>query len=418
MKLSRYFFFVIILFQNFAVNAELDFSTIVTKVRDNSELLISQRLKIDSADARARQAGAWQNPFLYGEFGKLQDTQNDSLTYEFRLTQPFYFPGKTGKAAALYHKEKEIEEITLSELKSALALEAVYFAFSHRIAELKTEHNDGRVKRFSLIKTFMRNRSFVSPQKRIERNIVANQLITLQKDLNFSVAERRTLWAKLNLYLNEPSEQKIAAQPIETLDALSEAIFLKKVLAGNYEILKKKKILERAHAELAVQKSIASPDIQATLYFRRENLAHPGANQFFGAGLTVPIPVVNANAAGIESAELKVKSLESELTYLEREITQEAKALFAEYDEKRALLAGFKEKDIDSLEQQMRFADREFKLGRVDLISYLGLEVQTHDTLHSYYETQKDLVRIITRMIFMQGKEVEFTGDLNVYRAG
>ena len=65
----------------------------------------------------------------------------------------------------------------------------------------------------------------------------------------------------------------------------------------------------------------------------------------------------------------------------------------------------------------MLFADRELKLGRIDLLSYLELELQTHQALSSYYDTQLELVRVITQMIYLMGDSADYKGDLHVFQA-
>ena len=60
--------------------------------------------------------------------------------------------------------------------------------------------------------------------------------------------------------------------------------------------------------------------------------------------------------------------------------------------------------------------DRELKLGRIDLISYLELELKTHEALSSYYDTQLELVKVIAQMIYLMGDSAIYQGDLYVFQ--
>jgi hypothetical protein len=80
------------------------------------------------------------------------------------------------------------------------------------------------------------------------------------------------------------------------------------------------------------------------------------------------------------------------------------------------LFDDFKAEEIPVLEKQMQYADRELKLGRIDLISYLELELKTNEALSSYYDTQLELVHVIAQMIYLMGDSVIYQGDLYVFQ--
>lgn len=391
---------------------KFDLQRIVVIAREKYELIAAQKAKIEETKFSGAGATAWQNPYLYAELGRLSEPAGRGLMQEFRLTQPFYFPGKRGKQAKVFAKEKEIRELSLEEMQQNIALEAVYFAYAYKVAEKKSEHINRRISRFSLIKTFMRSQAFASPQKIIERNIVSNQLITLQKYLNSAISEKKSLWHKLNLYLNESSEVEIEAPWITELPESNEVRFQQNIKKGNYSILKKKIEMDKLIADIEFQRSLALPDMQASFYYRREE---SGPNVFYGSGVTVPLPVLNRNQFGIKAAEKRLLATQNENQFLEREIGQNASALYAEYNQKRKLLDELKADRIPGLEKQMKFADRELKLGRVDILSYLELELQTNAALHAYYDSQLDLVNVILRMIHLQGRTFIFTGVIDVF---
>ena len=152
-------------------------------------------------------------------------------------------------------------------------------------------------------------------------------------------------------------------------------------------------------------------------FYRREALEHPGANQFYGGAVTVPIPVLNANRSGVEAAEKRLEAARAETNYAQREVLQMARAVHAEYTQKRKLLNDFNAEQIPLLEKQMLYADRELKLGRIDLLSYLELELQTYQAIQSFYDTQLELVKAITQMIYLMGDSAKYKGDLYVFQA-
>jgi|GEM_PF-3508995 len=386
------------------------------RVRNHSELISAQKSKIQSTEAQGRQASAWQNPIVSAELGRLKDTLNNNMTYDFRVTQPIYFPGKMGKQLEIYEREAEMQKIEGDDLAESLSLEAAYYAYAFSIAELRASHSKHRIQRMSLMRTYMRAQAYASPAKVIQRNIVSSQLVALQKYLNQEIAEAESSWQKLNVYLNQKEKVKVITPWLTDLKDIDVVDFINKVRSGNRRIKAKRVYLSRIEAEVSFAKRVPLPDVSVSAFYRREALENPGINQFFGGAVSVPIPVLNANRSGVEAAEKKLEAARSEYKYLQREVLQLARAAHAEYMQKKRLFDDFKAEEIPSLERQMQFADRELKLGRIDLLSYLELELKTHEALSSYYDTQLEIVKVIAQMIYLMGDSAIYQGDLYVFQ--
>lgn len=386
------------------------------RVRNHSELIFAHRSKIQSTEAQGRQASSWQNPIVSAELGRLKDTFNNNMTYDFRVTQPIYFPGKMGKQLEIYEREAEMQKIEGDDLAESLSLEAAYYAYAFSIAELRASHSKHRIQRMSLMRTYMRAQAYASPAKVIQRNIVSSQLVALQKSLNQETAEAESSWQKLNVYLNQKDKVKVITPWLTDLRDIEVVDFINKVRSGNRRMKAKKVSLSRIEAEVSLQKRVPLPDVSVSAFYRREALEIPGMNQFFGGAVSVPIPVLNANRAGVEAAEKKLESARLEYKYLQREVLQLARAAHAEYMQKKMLFDDFKADQIPALERQMQYADRELKLGRIDLISYLELELKTHEALSSYYDTQLEIVKVIAQMIYLMGDSAIYQGDLYVFQ--
>lgn len=387
------------------------------RVRESSELIQAQKLKIQGTEAAGRQASSWQNPIVSAEIGRLRDTQNNNMTYDFRVTQPIYFPGKLAKQAEIFEREAEIQKVIGDDLAESLSLEAAYFAYAFSIAELRAIHAQERIKRMSLMRTFMRAQSFASPAKIVQRNIVTSQLISLQKFLNQEIAQSESSWQKLNVYLNQKEKIKVVTPWLNDLQEIDIVEFINKVRDGNRRLKAKKIELARIDAEVSFQKRVPLPDIGVSAFYRRETIENPGANQFYGAAVTLPIPVLNVNRAGVEAAEKKLEAARAEQNYMLREVLQLARAAHAEYTQKKKLFDNFTAEQFPALENQMLYADRELKLGRIDLLSYLELELKTHEALSAYYDTQLELVKVIAQMIYLMGDSAVYKGDLYVFQA-
>jgi hypothetical protein len=59
----------------------------------------------------------------------------------------------------------------------------------------------------------------------------------------------------------------------------------------------------------------------------------------------------------------------------------------------------------------MRYADEEFRRGRVTLATYLEMDAQTHEMIEMIYSSQVALVRSYTSLLFLAAEERDVGGD-------
>lgn len=388
---------------------------IIERVTEQSELIQAKKLSVQGMDAEARQARAWHNPSVAAELGRIKDPSNHATTYDIRITQPLVFPGKLGAQGEVFERGKDMLETQAADLTNLLSLEASYYAYAYQIAEIQAAEITSRIKRISLMRTYMRSQAYASPAKIIQRNIVSNQLYSLQKNLNSALANAESSWQKLNIYLNQDRKAEVETPWLVHLDGIDEKSFIDRVLKGNRKLKVRHLLLARLEAELSVEKRVPLPDVSVSAFYRNETLIHPGANEFYGGAVSIPIPILNANRAGVEAAQKRLDAAKAENEFIQREVLQNARSLLADYSHKRKLLDNFDEKQIPTLKRQMQYADRELKLGRIDLLSYLELELKTHEAIRAFYETQLELVSVITQMIYLMGESVTYKGKLDVF---
>ena len=415
----RRIYFCCLLFsvESFAIELapEADLVSFVSKVRANSALLKMQQSRVEAAKSSGEQAGKWGNPSFYAELGRLNNPAASGPTFEFRLSQPFFFPGKLGNIQDAHAQEVAVQQLYFKDLQQSFALDAVHALFALKVASAKASHYDSRFKRISLMRTAMRSQTFASPQKIVERNVVAGRLINMQKQLDQNNAEREILKKKITIYTGDPDLQSPEPSWIQNVPEINEEHFTEAVVKGNWTLKIFYARLRRQEAELALQRKSPYPDLNANIYYRQEVPGTSQSNEFFGAGVSLPLPLVNRNSAGVQAAEKTMESQRHELDFKLHEIRQMARALYAEYVQKRKTHEYLATIQLPQIDRNMAYADREFKLGRLDLLTYLEIEVQSHEIFSSYYENQLEMVHLIARMIYALGESAEFTGDLYVF---
>jgi hypothetical protein len=96
--------------------------------------------------------------------------------------------------------------------------------------------------------------------------------------------------------------------------------------------------------------------------------------------------------------------------HVARLLTQKVRELYAHYELAGKMVERFSMARVPALEGSMRYADSEFRKGRVALGTYLEMDTQTHETLEMMYASQIDLVNLYTSLLFLAAEEREVRG--------
>ena len=99
------------------------------------------------------------------------------------------------------------------------------------------------------------------------------------------------------------------------------------------------------------------------------------------------------------------------LNHTEISVSARIKELHAQYSYISSILKSFPVSDLKKLEGAMRYADREFRRGRLSLQTYLEMDTQTHELIEMIYSTQLDFVRAYTELLFLASETRNIDGD-------
>jgi outer membrane protein TolC len=195
-----------------------------------------------------------------------------------------------------------------------------------------------------------------------------------------------------------------------------KGITFNKELVAN-EMLERNPILKKA--KISIQKSTAEArlaglekysdlKIQGAIGEDRSGVA----NKFFDFGVTFNIPVLDRNQNQVKSIESRIASENYLLSHQTRLLISKLNAAIIDYESAREILKNFSIDSISEMEEKLNFADTEFQKGRLNLISYLELETQLHETHHAIYDTQLEYVDKYTQVLFLTNNST-FTGESN-----
>ena len=144
---------------------------------------------------------------------------------------------------------------------------------------------------------------------------------------------------------------------------------LEAALAHRPEILIGRAHLERARAEVALQRSLARPDVKPFLGYKRTDRF----NTLMG-GFSISLPVRDRNAGRIEEALAEVRRLEAALRAVEARIGAEVAAAVETVRRSREILRSMESGMLESARETSRIARAAYQEGGVELLEVLDAQ--------------------------------------------
>lgn len=144
---------------------------------------------------------------------------------------------------------------------------------------------------------------------------------------------------------------------------------LEAALAHRPEILIARAQVERARAELALQRSLARPDVRPFLGYKRTG----GFNTLMG-GFSIPLPVGDRNTGRIEEALAEVRRREAALRAVEARIGAEVAAAVETVRRSREMLRSMETGMLDRARETSRIAQAAYQEGGVELLEVLDAQ--------------------------------------------
>lgn len=388
------------------IKARYTLEELVARSLKNYELLKTSRSEITRYRHEQDQASSWDNPEFGVTGGYKKDTSSGYL-YGVTLSQTIPWPGKKSARAAIAGEEKNIARIRHEEMKLYVGHEVVRLAYRYHALKALTEHTSIRLKRLRLIDTFLRTRKILSPQKIVEKNIIRGRVKILQKSVMETRQQSRQAFSDLNLFtcfcVQEKAFPKIDISWYTRTPRIDAESQKKKALSRNFQIRRAMAVLTREKKKLGYEKKKTAPDLNVSLFYNEDNTG--AAERSFGGGISFPLPVLNQNRGAVKAREADLSKAQLNLQFLERKLTQRLTGILDRYQTTSRLLKIFPVKSQNAIENQMRYADREFIRGRISLQNYLDMDEQAHEVIEAIYHTQINLVVLHTTLRFLSAEQ-------------
>jgi len=370
-------------------------------------------MEIEAAKGQQIQARLFPFPQFIGYIGPWNSSGSINAPSAFipygyqlyQLYQPLPFPGKLKSHKEIAHLDREIAELVFLRYKLFLAFKVYSLLYSIGLTNENLRVTEEIIERLSALITFLSQRPKIGIQGLIELKVLQGSLISFLQSQRDQQQNLTTLKSQLNALLNQSPLTPLPSNilPERTFPKLSLESLRGLALTHNPTILINDLLIRRAEKELYLAKLNAYPDFTAGPFWEYNK----GINTDQGGGITftVGIPFSGSNVPGqagfawttnkgnIISAQAKVSQAHSIYHATVQMIDSLLGSRFAVYEKaQEQLLSLPSEKILEKLKEAAAIAERQYRVGSIDINRFLAVQKQYQAVSLSIRNTEIDLL--------------------------
>lgn len=376
-------------------------SQLVDLALSRSKQVEAANLDSKSHEMDAAQAAVWENPNLEIATENKDEAGGSTRQWKAGLSQTIGIPGRyalRGEAASADYK---ISKIEAENTGRSLRYEVFTRTFEYLAAEEHVKHAQERLTRFKDVQSYISSRTFASPQKKAEANIVTGKLLVLDKEFLKLRAEADSAWENLNLFLGLGSKPIIRATWYRQGKNYSLNDLKEKLLEKNPELARQKLVVEKSEVQTKLSKNEAWPAFTVSGSYGNGSGYAP--EKTYGVALSFPIPSFNTNSAGIRASQFRQQAEISRLGFEQDQVFLKLKNAWLRYEMARSSIQHLPVNRIPEFEKSMSVTDQGFRKGQIDLLTYIEADSQHSESLDAIYAAQTEYVSYLSTLLAMVG---------------
>lgn len=319
------------------IHAQLSYDTVSLSLNDAEKrfvdsnlLILASHFNVDANKALIKQAKLWNNPVLNtdqviaadGRFFPYGKDVNGVFSgqYYIQLQQLIETAGKRGKQINIATTNEQISELQLEDLLRNLRLQlrTDYYTIAQQLNN-KTLYQNQLVQLNNLFNG-MQAQFNAGNIAQIELLRVQAILVMLQQDItdldksieNSETDIRTLLRLNTNVFVKPSDTTANLFAPSLNMDSLIQTA---KENNPYYLLQQQQYVLQQQN--LSYQKALRVPDVTVGPNFDRNSNFAPN---YFGLGISLPIPLFNKNQGNIQSANFNVQQQQATVSNAEKEL--------------------------------------------------------------------------------------------------
>lgn len=383
---------------------------------DNPELRAA-RSEVEAAQGRLRQAGLRPNPML--DLSGQQSLSHDN-NLMIGVTVPLDRGGRRGSRVAVAQRELDMKLAQVADrerrLRAEVRMKAGELLAARRNLEVADELLAANRRALGLVQERVRQGA-VPPLEESLMLVEVNRL-DANRQLLASRLEILTLQLKALAGLTPDVALVLRGELAAPLPMLDQDGALRQALADRSDVRAARAEIATAGARIRKEEAEGRWDASVNVGYQRQDfgydlkgLTDTGATRtirdvfhYFGAGLTITLPVRNRNQGNIAAAVAESQAAERRQEFAELMVRQEVSAAFAQHQAARRSLEIYEQGVRAVARRNLDIVRTAYELGRgtlLDVIAeqrrYIDIENGFTETLKQVYEAAVEIERAVGR---------------------
>ena len=348
--------------------------------------------EILAAKAGLRQSGQWANPELSLDIGRKSvrssDAATSGLAWAAALAQPIEWPGRIALRKAIANSDVALAELGLVRFRQAVAGKVRTLAYSLAMEQERAGAAAEVQDRLLALKEVIVQRDAAGVTPLLEAKIIEATAIVVQKEAAEAAIAMQKALLELNQLRGRRADTPLIVQRTEFAfpEYASFADLLSQAAAQNYDLQARVRELQLQGLKVSLAKNERYPTFTVGPFVSQER---PGEQETTGGiAFSVPLPLWNDGKAGIDAAEARRIQAQASLLATQREVERQVVEAALLYGTHRQRLTTMKPETLQSFKEAAALADRHYRLGAVEIATYIELQEKYLEAVQAINETK------------------------------
>lgn len=374
----------------------------ITKAVENSHLMQRNSFQSQKLSIKKESSTLWKNPTIGLEYGRVKNTGINGSLLGATLEQSIPINGRLGLEADKVNEEIKQAKISGNWQLNEFKAEVVQNFLLLWLEREKISHAKHRVKDLAILRKYLTNRKFSSPQQKSDAYLIKKKI----DEIEYQLQENSYREMKLKKALGSLTGEEIGNFQLKLRSKDKIIPFFDSFIKEARSIEEyRKSQLRKSELSLKQQDRKWIPNIGLGYAYQKENV--PGGNLSHAIGLNFSIPIFDTGRSGADEvrADIRVQKAKWELQDLRRGSKVESLKERLRYHIN--LAGGPLEKKEIQHEKELRKIKNYFLKGLINAQTYLDTEEISHELHYRQVNALTQVINVFVDASLLTGKEFE-----------
>lgn len=382
--------------QDFSIAMELSIDEAVDYAMKNNLDLKSKREELNIARGNLTTALTYPfNPEISlegrGLLSSGEDVKNrygfgEKNEYTLYLSQTFETGGQRGLRKDIASKNIELAQVETADMERLLSMEVKREFYNLAFLEEKLKLSDTFIELNRKLLDVAEKRFRSGDAPKMDVNLARVELKSKENERIGVMGLISVSKARLNRLLGLPPDTEIVIKEEVKYQPLLKDMSLKglkETAMKNRPDFMAAEIRERiAVGEISLARAEVSPDVRVSLLYNRDY-----DKEAYGAGVSIPIPVINRNRGQIESLTAQKIRINRERESLKLVIEKEIESAYLRLDSAKRSVELFENEILPQLRENVDSLKRAYDAGRIGIYAVTLEQQKLASKTDAYYDS-------------------------------